>query len=64
MVNMTKRLVLRGETLTELTTTELEAIAGAEATKLCQFTIGGSCGIVCITLPVQCLTDTCPTRSC
>ena len=56
---MTKRLVLRRETLSELSTAELEKIAAAEASLLCVFTIGGSCGIVCITVGLQCFTDDC-----
>ena len=59
---MTRRLVLRSETLGELSTAELEKIAAAEASLLCMFTIGGSCGIVCHTAGAGCLTDGCTTR--
>jgi len=46
---MTKRLNLRRETLIDLTTAELEQLAGAAGvtTNCPQLTIGSSCGIVC-----------------
>ena len=56
---MRKRLVLRRETLAELSTGDLAAVVAADASKLCPFTIGGSCGIVCHTAGLQCFTDGC-----
>lgn len=62
---MTKRLALRRETITDLTADELAHVAAAATwvcldSKLCPFTIGDSCGIVCITVGLQCFTDDCP----
>lgn len=54
---MTRRLVLRTETLGELTTAELQQVAAAEATTVCVFTIGRSCGIVCHTAGGGCFTE-------
>lgn len=61
---MTKRLSLRRETISDLTTAELEAIAagGAPTSPCHNLTIGGSCGIVCHTAGLGCFTDGCTTR--